>query len=186
MITGGGGGSSTPAFAFGTAAARPAAAAANANTAYFATDTGEVTFSDGAAWHQIGAIQVSTSGTLQVGSNNFGGLQIGNSGTMLFKETLGSRVSFSGGDLDISSVGHGLQVAEGSNAKQGTATLTAGSVVVANTSVTANSRIFLTPQDGNTVGSLGISARTTGTSFTIKSSNAADTGVVAYQIFEPG
>lgn len=36
-------------FAFGTAAARPAAAT-SANTGYYATDTGEVTFSDGKLW----------------------------------------------------------------------------------------------------------------------------------------
>ena len=80
----------------------------------------------------------------------------------------------------------GLATPEGSNTKQGTATLVAGTVVVANTSVTANSRIFLTPQDNNTAGALRVSARTAGTSFTILSSNGADTGVVAYEIFEPG
>jgi hypothetical protein len=85
----------------------------------------------------------------------------------------------------IDRVGAGLKVKEGSNAKQGTATLAAGTVVVANTSVTASSRIVLTAQDNNTTGALRVSARTAGTSFTITSSNAGDTGVVAYQIFEP-
>ena len=62
----------------------------------------------------------------------------------------------------------------------------AGSKVVANTRVTANSRIFLTPQaDGGTPGSVRISARTPGTSFTISSSSGADTSVVAYEIIEP-
>lgn len=68
----------------------------------------------------------------------------------------------------------------------GTATLVAGTVVVGNTAVTANSRILLTPQDNNTTGALRVSARTPGTGFTITSSNAADTGVIAYQIFGPG
>jgi len=46
---------------------------------------------------------------------------------------------------DIASAGQGLKVAEGSNAKQGTAVLNGTTaVVVGNTSVTANSRIFLT------------------------------------------
>ena len=92
-----------------------------------------------------------------------------------------------GAAIDVSSPGFGLQVKEGSNAKQGTATLVAGTVTVANTSVTTNSRILLTTQTpGGTAGFLVVSARVAGTSFTILSSNAADTSVVAYEIFEPG
>lgn len=90
------------------------------------------------------------------------------------------------GYIDINTAGQGLRVAEGSNAKQGVATLVAGTVTVANTTVTATSRIFLTPQDNNTAGALRVSARSAGTSFTITSSNSADTGVVAYEIFEVG
>lgn len=79
----------------------------------------------------------------------------------------------------------GLRVSEAANSKQGTATLTGGTVTVANTSVTANSRIFLTAQDNNSVGSLRISARTAGISFDITSSVNTDNGVVAFEIFEP-
>lgn len=82
----------------------------------------------------------------------------------------------------------GLRVTEGSNAKQGIATLVAGTVVVANTSVTANSRIQLTAQNLGTVTSpsaLCISARTPGTNFTILASQNTDTSIVAYEIFEP-
>lgn len=90
-------------------------------------------------------------------------------------------------DLDVSTAGRGLQVAEGSNAKQGTATLAAGTVTVANTSVTASSRIFLTAQNsGAAPGALRVSARTAGTSFTITSTSGTDTSLVAYEIFEPG
>lgn len=90
------------------------------------------------------------------------------------------------GSLAVSTAGSGLQVKEGSNAKQGTATLAAGSAVVANTSVTSTSRILLTSNaDGGTPGWLRVSARTAGTSFTITSSSASDTSTVAYQIFEP-
>jgi len=88
---------------------------------------------------------------------------------------------------DIATPGQGLKVAEGSNAKQGTATLAAGTKVVSNTSVTANSRIMLTTNTpGGTPGWLQVSARTPGTSFTILSSSNTDTSVVAYEIFEPG
>ncbi|MCE0484696.1 MAG: hypothetical protein LV479_10715 [Methylacidiphilales bacterium] len=82
-------------------------------------------------------------------------------------------------------VGKGFQVKEGTNAKQGVATLSSGTATIANTNVTANSRIYLTAQDGNTTGALRISTRTPGTSFTITSSNSSDSGVVAWEIFEP-
>lgn len=96
-------------------------------------------------------------------------------------------VQSGGGAMDVATAGFGLQVKEGSNAKQGTAVLVAGTVTVANTAVTANSRILLTTQTpGGTAGFLVVSARVAGTSFTILSSNAADTSTVAYEIFEPG
>jgi hypothetical protein len=95
-----------------------------------------------------------------------------------------------GGALDCSTPGNGVQVAEGANAKQGTAVLGAGgTVVVANSSVTAVSRIFLTAQSLGTVAipsAYAVSARTPGTSFTILASVATDTSTIAYEIFEPG
>jgi hypothetical protein len=94
--------------------------------------------------------------------------------------------SYFGGDVHIGVAGKGLRVKEGSNAKMGVATLVAGVATVANTSVTATSRIFLTGQSGGgTPGALRVSARVNGTSFTITSSSGADTSVVAWQIFEP-
>jgi hypothetical protein len=91
------------------------------------------------------------------------------------------------GVIDVSAAGSGLQVKEGANAKQGTAVLVAGTVTVANTSVTANSRILLTGQVlGGTAGGLNVTSRVAGTSFTVTSTNAADTSTFAYEIFEPG
>lgn len=90
------------------------------------------------------------------------------------------------GNFAVITAGKGLRVKEGSNAKQGVATLSAGSVVVLNTSVTATSRVMLTSQqDGGTVGFVRVSARTPGVSFTITSSSGTDTSIIAYQIFEP-
>jgi hypothetical protein len=108
-------------------------------------------------------------------------MPVSGGGFPLFSSGLRAR-----GPIGINTAGYGLEVAEGTNAKQGTATLAAGTVTVVNTSVTANSRILLTAQDDNTTGSLRVSARTAGTSFTITSSVSTDTGVVAYEIFEPG
>jgi len=92
------------------------------------------------------------------------------------------------GNLNVATAGSGLQVAEGSNAKQGTAVLNGTTaVVVSNTSVTASSRIFLTINTpGGTPASPYVFARSAGTSFSIKSTGASDTSTVAYEIFEPG
>lgn len=82
----------------------------------------------------------------------------------------------------------GLKLQEGANASQGVVTLVAGSAIIANTSVTANSRIQLTiQQDGitGTPGSVRVSSRVVGVSFTITSSSNTDSSKVAYQISEP-
>ena len=103
-------------------------------------------------------------------------------GAVAFK----SDVTASGGNLISDTAGKGLQVKEGSNAKQGTATLSGGAVTVSDSSVTANSRILLTTQaPGGTVGVPYVSTRTAGTSFTITSTSGSDTSTVAYEIFEP-
>jgi hypothetical protein len=67
----------------------------------------------------------------------------------------------------------------------GSCTLVAGTCTVSTTAVAAGSRIFLTGQDANANGTLHVSARVAATSFTITSSDATDTGVVAWQISEP-
>lgn len=79
-----------------------------------------------------------------------------------------------------------LKVEDGSNKYMGVATLVAGTVTVSNTKVQANSRIFMTGQNfSGTHGELTVSARVAGTSFTITSSNGADTRQVAWLIIEP-
>jgi hypothetical protein len=82
----------------------------------------------------------------------------------------------------------GLRCFEAANGKQGVATLVAGTVTVANTSITAVSRIQLTIQALGTVAApkaIGVTARVVGASFTITSADATDTSVIAYEIFEP-
>lgn len=90
-------------------------------------------------------------------------------------------------DLVIASAGKGLHVAEGTNAKMGTAVLNGStSVTVKTTAVTANSRIFLTIQQpaGTPGGIAYVSGRTAGTSFSIAGA-AGDTSTVAWLIIEP-
>jgi hypothetical protein len=92
------------------------------------------------------------------------------------------------GNVDVAQAGSGLMVAEGTNAKQGTFSLNGTTaVVVSNTSVTANSRIFLTIQSPvGTPGSPYVSARSAGASFSAKSTVSGDTSLCAYEIIEPG
>lgn len=74
---------------------------------------------------------------------------------------------------------------ESANMAQGVATMAAGTVTVANTSVTANSRIMLSRQTaGGTLGELSVT-KTAGTGFTITSTSSTETSTVAYLILEP-
>lgn len=94
-----------------------------------------------------------------------------------------------GGNVSVSTPGKGLRVAEGANAKQGLVTLEAGKKVVANTSISATSRIFLCVQKLGTVAvpsGYCVSAREAGVGFTILASIATDTSEIAYEIFEIG
>lgn len=91
------------------------------------------------------------------------------------------------GNLQLFAAGSGFALTEGSNCKMGTATANGTTaVVVANTAVTANSRIYLTAQNPNagTPGALYVSAITAATSFAFKSTNAADASTVAWLIIE--
>lgn len=101
------------------------------------------------------------------------------------------QLSFYSGQADalkLGTPGAGIAIKEGANARMGVATLVGGTVTVNNTSVTANTRIFLTAQNNGASGTPGVprvSARVNGTSFTITSSSASDTSTVAYELKEP-
>lgn len=98
--------------------------------------------------------------------------------------TVGSDVS-TGGDVIMSAAGGGLQVKEGSNARMGQATLTAGTVTVSNTSVTANTRIFLTRADvgaSTEAGVLSVGTVTASTSFVINALDPIDASVATGDI----
>lgn len=89
------------------------------------------------------------------------------------------------GDLVAAVVGKGLQVKEGTDAKLGVATLVAGTVTVTNTSVTANSRIFITANSTSTShGSLAVENIVVATSFDINSTDILDDATVAWMIVE--
>lgn len=86
------------------------------------------------------------------------------------------------GNLSLNTAGNKLLITTGTNASAGSNVLVAGTVTVSTTAVTANSIILLTAQSGTITGSLKISARTSGTSFTILSTVLTDTANVGWLI----
>lgn len=87
--------------------------------------------------------------------------------------------------LIAGSAGGGLAIKEGTNARMGVATLAAGTVTVANTSVTATTRVLAFRQTaGGTLGHLS-TTQTAGTSFTITSSSNTETSTVIWVLVEP-
>ncbi|MGA5076262.1 glycosyl hydrolase family 28-related protein [Streptomyces griseoincarnatus] len=87
--------------------------------------------------------------------------------------------------LNLGAAGGGIAIAEGANARMGVATLAAGTVTVANTSVTATTRVAVFRQAaGGTLGHLSATADP-GVGFTVDSSSAADTSTVAWVLVEP-
>jgi hypothetical protein len=80
-------------------------------------------------------------------------------------------------------VGPGTWVPSTLYVATGTAALSAGTVTISNTSITANSRIQVFVQTpGGTVGAPFVSAITAATGFTIKSTSSTDTSTIRYEI----
>ncbi|MCX4606998.1 right-handed parallel beta-helix repeat-containing protein [Streptomyces mirabilis] len=87
--------------------------------------------------------------------------------------------------LNLGSAGGGVAIKEGANARLGVSTLVGGTVTVANTSVTANTRVAPFRQAaGGTLGHLSVT-KNPGVGFTITSSSNADTSTVAWVLYEP-
>lgn len=86
--------------------------------------------------------------------------------------------------LRLGAVGGGIAIAEGTNGRMGEATLVAGTVTVANTSVTATTRVAAFRQEpGGTLGELSVT-KDPGVGFTIDSDSATETSDVAWVLFE--
>ena len=95
-------------------------------------------------------------------------------------------ISYNGGTLALAA-GATLTFKAGSNARVGTGTFSLGTCVVANTSVTASSMIFLTSTGGGTFAKTGIMyvfSVTPGTGFTVTSRNFSDNNSFNYLIVE--
>jgi hypothetical protein len=97
--------------------------------------------------------------------------------------TLGA-ITATNGNLVLGTAGNKIDIATGANASVGkSAAMTAGSITIATTAVTAASNIFLTNAlPGGTVGTLSVGTIVAATSFVINSSNASDTSEVNWLI----
>jgi len=114
--------------------------------------------------------------------------------TTTLTATLGD-ITATNGNVVAGTAGNGIKIAEGANARMGQATLTAGVATVANTSVTANTRIFVSRTDKSTSTALGVlegGTITPSTSFVINALNPTDAtvqtndvSVVNWQLVEP-
>lgn len=107
-------------------------------------------------------------------------------------------ITATNGNVIMSTAGNGIQVKEGTNARMGQSTLTNGTVTVSNTSVTANTRIFLSRQSigttgANPVGMLVVGTVSAATSFVINAVTTAvantlvttDQSIINWLLIEP-
>lgn len=103
-----------------------------------------------------------------------------------FVRILNTNASISG--IAVSHLGSGFLVKEGSNARMGSVALVGGTATILNTTITANTRIFLTNNSQmalNPIGFMRVTARIPGVSFTISSSQGSDTSTIAWILIEP-
>lgn len=88
---------------------------------------------------------------------------------------------------NVPTIGKGITIKAGANGRLSSTdeTLSAGTVVVNNTSITANSKVFLQPTTISPVsGVLAVTAKSVGASFTVTSSNNLDTNQFSWFIVE--
>lgn len=133
------------------------------------------TITNVAAANLTGTVAVANGGTA---SSTAGGA----------RTNLGAAASGSNSDITSLTNLNSFRISEAANGRMGVVTLVAGSATVSNTSVTANTRIFLTY---NTPGSLQpntpivVQSRNPGTDFTIASSDPFGDAQIAYLLIEP-
>lgn len=95
-------------------------------------------------------------------------------------------VGLTSGNFLVNTAGKGLSIKSGSNARIGTGTLTAGTVTIANTSVTANTRVFLQDTTSGGLTNVGVltAVTTAGTGFVVTSTLALDTSTFNWLLVE--
>lgn len=140
----------------------------------------------GSSTNVVGQISTANSSTLI--TSNTGVPSWANEATFKAHVNLEIGTDVQAYDVKLTTVatGGGIQLGTGANARMGTAALTTGNVTISNTSVTANTTILLTNQNGGSApGALYVSARNPGSNFTVTSTNGADDCTVAFILIEP-
>lgn len=152
------------------------------NWVEFATNSGAITSIVGTT-NQLTANTVAGVATISLPTTLVAPGSV--TATTTLTATLGN-ITATNGNLVLGTAGNKLVIATGSNASVGTsAAMTSGTVTVANTSVTANSQIFVQPAVLGTVTSPQagyVSAKSAGVSFTITSAGGTDTSTWNYWI----
>lgn len=146
----------------------------------------------------VGTININSSGAAvtTIGTGGTGATNIGNAtgntavtGSLTASTTLTATlgaITATNGNLVLNTAGNKVSIATGANASIGTSeAMTAGSVTISTTAVTASSKIFLTANTpGGTQGELSAPTASivAGTSFVINSSSNTDTSTVNWWI----
>ncbi len=87
-------------------------------------------------------------------------------------------------NFQMTTAGKAISIKSGTNQRAGNATLVGGTIAVANTTVTANTVVMMSPKTaGGTLGSYSYTL-SAGVSFTINSSSAIDTSTISYFLIE--
>jgi hypothetical protein len=94
-------------------------------------------------------------------------------------------ITATAGNVIIGTAGSGLEIKEGANARMGQSVLAAGTIVVVNTSVTANTRSFISRETvgAGALGNLSV-IMNPGVGFTINSDAATDISTINWLLIE--
>lgn len=138
--------------------------------------------SGGSIWNRL----TTTQQQWEYDASNYANITVNNVGSTTF-DAVGSGASFTFSDpvtVPAFTATGAISITDGANKNVGVSgAMTAGTITISNTRVTANSRIFLTHATlGGTQGILSVGTITAGTSFVINSSSVLDTGTVNWII----
>lgn len=129
----------------------------------------------------VGASFITYAGTLDASSSTVAANVMSGGLAIAKKAFVGDATA---GAITLPTAGGGVSIKSGANARCGTAVLAAGTITVANTSVTANTRVMVTVQTpGGTQGFISTS-KVNATSFTVTSTSATETSTVAWELVE--
>lgn len=142
--------------------------------------------------NQYNVIRTSQNTSLWFGTNNIKRAVLDSNGRFGIGTTLPVDMFEVAGNISLNTAGNKVKIATGSNASIGTATLTAGTVTINTTAVSASSLIFVVYDTPGGTLAAGLSAPVgsivAGTSFVINSLttaglvNVADVSTVRYWI----